>query len=287
MTIRRTHLARIALDKSLDVRAEIGLDDKSPLCVYDLCDALGIGVRFVDDISMEGVYLPFRRPTIILSSLRPLPRRSFSCAHELGHHVFEHGWTIDELKDVPDRSKLTPEEFLVDTFAGFLLMPALGLTRAFVARGWDLQKSTPEQIFVVACSFGVGYTTIITELSVLKMISPNRSAALKRTTPAAIKGSLLGSSTSNYLIVADSHYEMPTMDVEVGMLILVPSKAEAESDALEHVKDVVQGRVFVAQRPGLVRIKVPRTNWAVIVRISRHEYAGLCNYRHLEEVGDE
>lgn len=287
MTIRRQILARLALDKSLDVREGVGFDDKSPLCVYDLCDSLDIKVQFVDDISMEGVYVPFHRPTIILSSLRPLPRRVYNCAHELGHHVFGHGWTIDELKGESERTVFTPEEFLVDTFAGFLLMPVLGITRAFLARGWDPQIATPEQMFIVACSFGVGYTTIVTHLVALEMISRNKATALKRSNLPSIRTSFLGKKISQSLMVADEHYTMPTVDVEAGMLILVPSKAEADSDKLEHVSDVSRGRVFMAKKPGLVRVEVPQSSWAIIVRVSRHEYAGLSKYRHTEEVDDE
>ena len=280
--------ARLALDKSLDVREEAGYDFKSPLCVYDLCDELEIKVRFVDDISMEGVYAPFMRPEIILSSLRPLPRRVYNCAHEIGHHRFGHGWTIDELQKEPDRTTSTPEESLADAFAGFLLMPAVGVTRAFNVRSWDPQSATPEQMFTIACSFGTGYTTILNHLAYgLEMVSHNRAETLKKIQLPAIRASLLGNKSRQGLIVADQHYAMPTIDVEVGMLVLVPNGAKAESDSLQHVGDVPQGRLFQAQRPGLVRAEIAQSSWAVIIRISRFQYAGLSKYRHFEEVDCE
>lgn len=280
--------ARLALDKSLDVREEAGYDFKSPLCVYDLCDDLEIKVRFVDDISMEGVYLPSQRPMIVLSSLRPLLRRVYNCAHELGHHVFGHGGTIDELHSQLDRTNINPEELLVDTFAGFLLMPAAGITRAFNMRGWTPQISTPKQIFTIACSFGVGYTTMVTHLAYgLEMVSRNKAETLKKIQLPAIRASLLGNKSRQGLIVADQHYAMPTIDVEVGMLVLVPNGAKAESDSLQHIGDVSQGRLFQARRPGLVRVEIAQSSWAVIVRISRFQYAGLSKYRHFEEVDCE
>ena len=95
----RTDLAKRALEKSLEIREEYGYDFRSPLCVYELADRARVTVRFVDDVSMEGVYASLAKPKILISSLRPAGRRAFTCAHELGHHFFGHGSTIDELKE--------------------------------------------------------------------------------------------------------------------------------------------------------------------------------------------
>ena len=91
-------LARQAMLKSIDVRTKHGLDLLSPVDIYALSKAAGAKVRFVEIASMEGMYGQGDAGTVIwLSSLRPLPRRNFSCGHELGHHVFGHGSTVDEL----------------------------------------------------------------------------------------------------------------------------------------------------------------------------------------------
>src|SRR5438874_13211824 len=106
---------------------------------------------------MEGTYLKSDPPRILISALRPLFRRVFNCAHELGHHVFGHGSTIDELQeDGQEKPAFEPNEFLVNAFAGFLLMPPLAVRRAFTLRGWRPETATPEQCFIVACSLGVG-----------------------------------------------------------------------------------------------------------------------------------
>src|SRR3546814_6969436 len=46
-----------------------------------------------------GMYQRAPPPRIHLSARRPLPRRAYNCAHELGHHVFAHGSSIDELRE--------------------------------------------------------------------------------------------------------------------------------------------------------------------------------------------
>ena len=98
MIVTRKNLAREALDQALEVREEAEIAFNVPLCVYGLCDRLGVRVQFVG-INMEGVYLRSRRPLMQISSLRPLGRRVFTCGHELGHHVFGHGSTLDELQE--------------------------------------------------------------------------------------------------------------------------------------------------------------------------------------------
>jgi hypothetical protein len=55
---------------------------------------LGVTVRF-NNINMEGMYQRGAPPRIHLSARRPLSRRTYNCAHELGHHVFGHGSSIE------------------------------------------------------------------------------------------------------------------------------------------------------------------------------------------------
>ena len=85
MTVGNADLAEEALDKTLEVREEAGLPFGTPVNVYDLCEKLSpkVRVRFAD-YSMEGCYHRSSRPLIEVSALRPLGRRVFNTAHELG-----------------------------------------------------------------------------------------------------------------------------------------------------------------------------------------------------------
>lgn len=153
---RRT-LATQAMHAAASTRARAKLDQASPICIYGLCETLGITVRF-NNINMEGMYQRAAVPRIHLSARRPLARRAYNCAHELGHHVFGHGSSIDELReDAKAEPWQDPKEFLADTFAGFTLMPIIGLRRAFSTRGLAPETATPAQIYSIACDFGVGY----------------------------------------------------------------------------------------------------------------------------------
>ena len=265
------------------MRATAKVGQHGPICVYGLCETLGVTVRF-NNINMEGVYQRVP-PRIHLSARRPLPRRAFNCAHELGHHAFGHGSSIDELRqDATGYPWKDPKEFLADTFAGFLLMPTAGLRRAFADRGWNSTTATPAQLFLVACDFGVGYGTLLTHLSAtVEMISRARAAALGRVTPKAIRADILGRATSEPLVVADRHRLCPTLDAEVTNLLLLPPGTETTGAGLAYEQDLDSGRLFRAIRPGIVSAYANGGTWSLFVRVAPLSYVGLARYRHLED----
>jgi len=291
MSVQYADLAREALDKSLEVREEAGIPFGTPLNVYDLCELLTprVRVRFAD-YSMEGCYCRSDRPLIEVSALRPLGRRVFNTAHELGHHELGHaGMRLDEHleegKAAPDSD---PDEFAANAFAGFLLMPKIGVRQAFNIRGWSIAAPEPEQAFVVACHFGVGYETLVNHLAYgLREIGTALAERLKKVHLPAIRLAVLGSKGTDRLWVADRHYRMPTLDTEVGTTLLLPLASQPEFSNIIHAGDLPTGRVFNAVRPGMTRVEAA-DGWAVTVRVARYQYSGWSTNRHLEpEDGDD
>lgn len=292
-SFNRRALATQAMQAAAATRAKAKLDQVGPICIYGLCETLGVAVRF-NNINMEGMYQRGIPPRIHLSARRPLPRRAYNCAHELGHHVFGHGSSIDELReDAKAPPWEDPKEFLADTFAGFVLMPIIGLRRAFSVRGWTPETVTPAQMFTIACEFGVGYATLLTHLSAgVNMLSRGRAAALHRVTPKALRMHILGALTPEPLIVTDRHRAAPTLDAEVKTLLLLPPGTEvAGGGGLAFERDLEGGRLFRAVKPGI--FQAAAGDWAVFVRVAPiqknepYGYIGLAQYRHLEEDPDE
>jgi Zn-dependent peptidase ImmA (M78 family) len=284
----RSALANQAMQAAITTRAKAKVDQHSPICIYGLCETLGVAVRF-NNINMEGMYQRGAPPRIHLSARRPLPRRAYNCAHELGHHVFGHGSSIDELReDAKENPWEDPKEFLADTFAGFMLMPIMGLRRAFAAREWTPETTTAAQMYVVACDFGVGYATLLTHLSAgVNMISRGRAAALQRVTPKALRADILGALTPDPLIVADRLRAGKTIDAEVKTLLLLPPGTETSGYSLTYERDLAGGRLFRAVRPGIVQASAQSGAWAFFVRVAPETYVGLTQYRHLEDDPDE
>ncbi len=134
-----TTLFKNALLKADQVRMKLRLNMFDPVNIFDVCTNLEIAVRFVD-VSMEGMYVKSvdgAQSTILLSNQRPLPRRNYTCAHELGHHLFGHGTKLDILSEQIGQSDYyDDDELLVDSFAGALLMPVAGVEAAFTKRKW-------------------------------------------------------------------------------------------------------------------------------------------------------
>jgi len=284
----RRALATKAMQAASATRAQAKLDQHGPICIYGLCELLGVTVRF-NNINMEGMYQRGASSRIHLSSRRPLPRRAFNCAHELGHHVFGHGSSIDELReDAKENPWEDPKEFLADTFAGFVLMPIMGLRRAFAVRDWKPETATAAQMLTIACDFSVGYSTLLTHLSAsVDMISRTRAAVLQRITPKALRANILGVLTPEPLIVVDRYRAGPTLDAEVKMLLLLPPGTETTGESLAYERDLAGGRLFRAVRPGIAQATANKDGWAAFVRIAPEAYVGLAQYRHLEDDPDE
>jgi len=276
------------MQASIAARTKARVDLKSPTCIYGLCEAHSVTVRF-NDINMEGMYDREPKPRIHVSALRPLARRAFTCAHELGHHVFGHGSTIDELRD--DQSKNAarpPNEVLADSFAAFVLMPTLGLREAFTRRNLNPNTASALDIYAIACNFGVGQATLVNHLAfAIGMINPVHRASLGRITPKMIRTQLLDETVPEQLIVADQYWNSPTLDAEEGALLLLPGGVVADTAILMPVRELAAGRLFRTMRPGITRVAIPGTPWATYVRIARQQYVGLARYRHLEDSIDD
>lgn len=283
----RKALTTRGMQAAVAARVKAGRDQKSPICVYSICESNGVTVRF-NDISMEGMYDRVPVPRIHVSALRPVARRNFTCAHELGHHLFGHGSTIDELRLDDAGEEKAPDEVLADAFASFLLMPTLGIRDAFNRRSLKPEQATPLELYAIACNFGVGQATLVNHLTYsIGAISSRRRDALGKVTPKAIRTALLGEEVPENLTYVDEFWSSATLDAEQGALLHLPRRAVFDTQFLLPVKTTANGVVMRAVRTGITRVAIPGTEWAVYVRIAKHRYVGLAKYRHLEDSGDE
>jgi Zn-dependent peptidase ImmA (M78 family) len=274
-------LAERSLRSSIYVRKSTGIPLDTPVNPIDLALNLGVAVRYVD-VSMEGMYVGGLRPAIVLSSLRPIGRRAFTCAHELAHHHYGDGSTIDELKEATSSGKFSPSEFLADTFAAFLLLPPPGLRKAFARRGLEPSNATPLSTVSIAHEFGVGFETLLTQMSSQRMLSAERVADLERAGIQAARRAVLGTRDSGPFAIIDRHCLAATVDLEVGTVISLPSDVQVQSRLLR-LGEGPEGILYRACSAGIERIVAAERDWSAFVRISRRGYVGLAAYRHLED----
>jgi len=286
--LNRKELVQTATVTALRTRKKAGYSLWDPICVYDLAEKLEVEVRFSDIPSMEGVYLGASNPTVIVSSLRPLGRQNFTCAHELGHHVFGHGAQYDEL--VEQRStarRFDTNEFQADCFAGALLMPKVAVSRGFSLRGWNPAVCPPESFYVIATWLGVGYRTLIHHMwKALGMLSQHRVQSLLRHSPIAVRSAIVGRDCPEHLVVVDHHWCGRAVDLQVTDLIRLPVEVNIEGTCAEMFEKNEVMTLARAARPGIGRIVANESDWCTYLRVSRKNYIGRGKYRFEEEIDD-
>lgn len=286
---RKRKLVMDATSAALQLRRSKRIGLWAPVCPYDLAEELDIEVRFIDLPSMEGMYSRNSKPIILISSLRPAGRQTFTCAHELGHHVFNHGTHVDEMINPQfPRSQRDNKEFLANCFAGFLLMPKSAVSRAFAVRGWDLRSCTSLQLYTIAGWFGVGYGTLIHHLSsTLNLLSQTSANSLMKVSPKDIRLKYLGKEINGDLILVDAHWSDRSIDIQVGDYVHLPVNSVIEGKCVRFQEQDEQGSLFCGVAPGVGRFHQLDTRWSAYVRVSRREYVGRNMFRHLEDSDDD
>ena len=289
MDRRALHLQ--GMQAAADCRDQLDLDPFGPVDPYAVAVGLGVKVVFLDS-SMEGFYFKGPKPRVLLSSLRPVPRRAFTCAHELGHHWFGHGSTIDQLQEDDREDSSKPEELLANSFAAALLMPSVGLRGAFARRGWTQTNPTPLQLFTIACQYGVGYKTLLNHLSFgLREISAERRTELDRWNPQRIRRQLMDEEY-DALIVVDIHNEAASFEVEIGAALLLPRAMIVSGNALNHIRSDDKFELYVAVKRGVTTVTGLDLHFEVRIMPKKQSdnargYVGAASNRFEEDPDEE
>jgi hypothetical protein len=283
--VSTAELARTAVRAAARVRAELGVGPADGICPFDIAEGLKVPVRLVALPSLEGMYSPDPKPTIVVSVERPAARRRYTCGHELGHHVFGHGTRLDELTDEATKSQ-SPYEFMAQRFAAALMMPKVAIDSAFADRHWSILHATPEMIFVVAQQLGVGFTTLLWHLErTLRQLPPSSAETLRRARLPQLRERIAGFHIEHDLLVVDRHWRRRTIDLEVGDVAIVPSGAEFDGDCASLETRIV--RHLIAGKPGIGCLLMEGRHSPISVRVSRRAFTGIARYRHLKEISDD
>jgi uncharacterized protein DUF955 len=284
--IDKGKIVQQALITALKIRQQANVSLTDALCIYDFAEANGIDeVRFTDIPSLEEFYWKDAR-TIIVSSLRPAGRQAYNCAHGFGHHVFGHGTCIAGVPSDDDSPrKFDPNEFLVDCFAGFLMMPKSTVGHGFIARGWQPKSPTPQQIYTVAGWLNVGYATLIQHMrDVLRLLPRSHAEILFKAKPKQIRAQLMGRETSENVLVVDSNWTGRAVDIEVGDLLMLPVGTTFSGNCLDLVEEREQAIILRGVAPGEHgHLAYADNGWGAFVRVSRRGYYGRNRFRHLED----
>lgn len=285
--MNRTSLALQAAKAALSVRQRLGISSTSPVCALDAAKTLELETWLVDIPSLEGMYIQGSPATILVGTHRPTGRQAMTCAHEIGHHVFQHGSRVDEYLISDKTDGRTPEEFLANTFAANFLMTRGAVAQGLLARGISARQATPEQIYRLAIWLGVSYTGLLYHMRSALQIMPRSIAdRLIKVEPKDIRDGIadrLGlSRTRGDIIVADDAWIGRPIDGQVGDVVCLPA-----GSSFDDFCGTLDGTVVTLTTPGIGRVFHKELRWSAFLRVSRRQFAGLANYRHLEDVADD
>jgi hypothetical protein len=176
----------------------------------------------------------------------------------------------------------SPRKILANAFAGFMLMPSIGLRRAFNSRGWKPATANPLQILTIASEFGVGYETLLTHLSMTLGDMPcSVRTELGKWTPQRIRKKVLGDADADGLVILDEKHQTAGVDLEDGYALAVPTGATVSGSVLTPRQAIAGFDVYDAVGRGRAMIKTAQ--WQVEARVAPQKFIGPANYRFLED----
>lgn len=281
--MNRETLIETALYAALRERRHLGENRYNPFCIYDFVEKRGVEIKYVELSSLEAIYSKEPGPLILLSSLRPHGRQYFNCAHEYGHHVFEHGMKVDELVKFQKSNGYDPKEFLVDTFAGFLLMPKTTVQQAFQKRDQTITSAKPIEYFKIASNLGVGYQTLLFHLhKSLRQLNKTGFDRLKKKTVKSIKKELLGQDFPGEVIFVDQNWEGRPIDIQIDDLLVIEGEHQILGDLIEKIAVINNRVVYKGSKTGIGKLLIEDSD-ASFLRVSRNKYTGFNKYKHLSE----
>lgn len=284
----RRELALRAASHAEDIRLKYKVARSAAVDPIFVAEERGCEVRFMALPSLEGVYSPNPRPVIVLGSQRPKGRRSFTCAHELGHHEFKHGAQVESLNAGHLKKHKAPDEYLADMFAAFLLMSQGSVRRALKDRRIRANKIEVLQVFRLSCYFGVGYSTVIDHLTwTLRLFSPLQRERLLQIKPSELKSNF-GAEPQSDVVIVDELWRDRAVDLEIDDTLVIPKTATLEEGPNLSYQGTVDGQLtYRAASRGYARAFNEDTGWAINIRIASKHYQGLARYRFLSDPEEE
>ncbi|SEL65569.1 ImmA/IrrE family metallo-endopeptidase [Nitrosovibrio tenuis] len=273
--VRAAHVTAKALKTR---RTFLGIDPHLPMCPYALCDAMGFDLRFVKIPSFEGMYIA-NQNLILISAERPEGRKRFTCGHEIGHHVLQHGTVIDEILECGSNKQ---EEEEADLFASMLLMPSSAVNRTLLRYGIATDNISSADAYTLSKYFGVSYQAFITHIYInLRLITYKHYQKLKASNLSEIRRSITGLEIKSQVFNVGHWWDEKAIELEVGDYIVFPTTFSIDGPQIFEQVSNSQKIIYKAIAPGITRIF--SKDWSCFSKISRYKFQGIYQYKYDEE----
>ena len=195
-------------------RRRLGLPLERRVDIFAVIESEGVWLMFQPLRELYGFY---RRvgdvAGVVINANHPVSLQRYTAAHEYGHHVLGHGFSLDEVRNVDGargvdgardledalaaRSQAEVgdplEEAAAQAFAGTFLMPIQVVNRLLTDRGLDPDRPAlgPAEGYELSLELGASYEAAVTQLAVLEKVSWNETRRL-RLPPLQIKTTMAG-----------------------------------------------------------------------------------------------
>jgi len=228
--------ARVASRAALSALNQYEIDEIQSVDVFQIITDLQVWLRFQPLERLLGVYIPpapgaSSGAGILLNSERELPQTRFTAAHELGHFLLDHRFSVDEEGSItdesghvmhlepPDQQRNTVQEMQANIFAVNLLMPLQLVNAAMHRLGIDpvRPKIDGEAAYKISLELGVSFRAAIHRLRELGITISPSAAQLLKAGPAPWKSRLLSETK-----VARSRSDVWALDFSQQGKIIMP-----------------------------------------------------------------
>jgi Zn-dependent peptidase ImmA (M78 family)/predicted secreted protein len=195
-------------------RRRLGIPLERRVDIFAVVEADGIWLMFQPLRELYGFYRRFGEVAgIVINANHPVSLQRYTAAHEYGHHVLGHGFSLDEIHNVDGARGVDEaadfdqalaarshtdvgdplEEAAAQAFAGTFLMPIQVVNSLLVDRGFDRDHPAlaPTDIYDLSLELGASYEATVTHLAVLEKLTWAETRRL-RLPPLEIKTMLAG-----------------------------------------------------------------------------------------------
>jgi Zn-dependent peptidase ImmA (M78 family)/predicted secreted protein len=176
--------------------AELDVDPAGRVRVFDVIEDSGVWLNFEPLDKLYGWYQRVQDAAgVVINTSHPVPLQRFTAAHELGHHILGHSYSLDDARSIIDGGQGTdPNEVAAHTFAANLLMPLAAVEFHLARHGFDRAHPSvgPVDVYQLSVELGVSYSAAIVQLASLNKISWNAVPNLRKARPLALKRQLVG-----------------------------------------------------------------------------------------------
>lgn len=163
-----------------------------PIDVFGEIERCPLWLLFEPLDKLYGIYMREGQASgVNLHSGHPVALQRFTAAHELGHHVLGHAFSIDSADTIMGGSQ-SLQEHAAQSFAAHFLMPLQLINRLLRRIGLNLTAKglTPVQAYQLSTMAGTSYRAMVGQLETLNKISRAQANEWRKLQPVNLKAEL-------------------------------------------------------------------------------------------------